>query len=121
MTSIIRTFLIPVILSALIIFNIFFAFTYVNNPLRVITVKNRLVSTDGNGYLKKFHVINSPEAEYDILVQPKTFWDYIFLPMHSENLASIFFQVIGSGLFLWYLLTTDETNLFDKRKLRFIS
>lgn len=120
MNAILREFLFPILLFAFLLFNIFFAVTYINNPSRVITVETNLISDNGNGYLKKFHIIGTPETEYNIEVQPKTFWDYILLPKHHENLLNIFFQVLGSGLLIWYFLKTKPDTLFAKQNLRLL-
>ena len=120
MATIVRNFLIPLILSIFVIFNTWYAITYITDPSRVIVVKHRLESVDGNGYLKKYHVINTPETEYKIMVKARTFQEYVMLPKHGESLFSIVLQIFGSGVLLWYFLGTDLHNAFDKQKLSLV-
>lgn len=121
MSAAVRHLLIPLLLSCFVVFNTWFAITFITDPARTIVVTNRLESKDGNGYLKKYHVINTPKAEYEIMVQAKTFEDHLMLPKHGENLLSLFCQVLGGSLLLWYFLATDEQNAFDKNKMRLVS
>jgi hypothetical protein len=72
-------FLNPVLIVVYVVFNFCLCIKLIADPSRVIEVKKVLGADDKEPYLKNYHIINNPQAEFDIEVQPKTFWDYILL------------------------------------------
>jgi len=44
---------------------------------RIIEVRKEIYDGNEKDYLKGYEIVNAPFEQFDILVKPKSFWDYL--------------------------------------------
>jgi hypothetical protein len=82
---------------------------------RTIEVQKEIYESDEKDYLKGYVITNTPFEQFDIIVTPKSFWDYLLLTNKDGDFLSLILQVASGCCLLWYFVMLDFNNPSWKR------
>jgi len=89
---------------------------------RIIEVRKEIYDNDEKDYLKGYEITNAPFEQFDIVVAPKSFWDYLLLTNKDGNFLSLILQLASSCCLFLYISMLDFNNItWQRGRLLFIA
>jgi len=87
---------------------------------RIIEVRKEIYDGNEKDYLKGYEIVNAPFEQFDILVKPKSFWDYLLLTNKNGNLLSIILKIAAGCCVAWYVYKLDVNDILSLKHTKWI-
>lgn len=95
------------------IVQIFLIIPQLSGP-KVITVYKE-ISRDSNAYIKGYKAESTHVDQFNVKVQPNSFWDRLLFTKEEDNLLYDFFKVAAGLTFCLYAFNLQYNNFFSKK------
>lgn len=87
---------------------------------RIIEVRKEIYESNEKDYLKGYNIENAPFEQFDIRVQPKSFFDYLLLTNQHGNLLGIVLSIAGCCCLARYVYVLEFERMFSNKNFRWI-